>query len=1333
MDTNTQATRDRGTAIAAALRQINPIADVHVVKDPKQESRYTAFIAVSRLISGKEILKKIDQVLAELEVKLELCLVTNIPYTREGAVDQEQLDRARPASQFALPEETGAATAPGRADGQDLGVSASERASNGMEKRPGPPALPSFLDGGPRLDSQPSAWRLNEILHRAATEASGRGIRFIGADGLEERLTYSQLYELAQKVAAGLSRIQHASGGFAIIAIESKKEFLLAFWGCVLAGLVPLPCAVPSMAESNDWMRLKAGWQLLERPPIITAQEHVPVLGPLIHDLQPSGRLLEVESLAQTSREYLRPIPHTVDNVALLLMTSGSSGPPKLVMQTHRALRAYCSESSHHNGFTEQDVSLNWFPFDHVGGLVMFHLRDTWLACEQIQAPTAAVLARPLRWLDWIDRYRVSITWAPNFAFALVNQFEKEINTGTWDLSCMRFVLNGGEAIVPAQARRFLALLQPHKLPGTAMHPAWGMSETCSGVVYSDHFSMQARPEHGPYVAVGKPIPGFSFRVVGPAGQVLPQGEAGELEVRGDSVTIGYYRNKAANEESFSPGGWFRTGDLATVREDQLFIVGRSKDILIINGRNYACGEIEAVVEQVPGVLPTFAAAVGLRVSEGATERLGVAFSATSDDPQQRDETLEKVRRALVEKFQCAAPVIVCVETSDIPKSSAGKIRRAEVREKIEQLWRASKTQSAAHPQAGVQETAGVEQATVPSMDIVEKALPFPEVARQIWRPRRAAVAEGDASRDFLVVASDPRVTRDAAAVAAGNGSVVCIYADPADKPLERAFHLVDLRSEENWTPVLRKFILNSPAPKSILFVLDSFPEATGQSLLSPGIQGGLRSLNAMICSLSKSRLDQRVRLYVIGGPGLAGREGASASNAGALASLGAWLKSTAAELPWLVSTLVSLPGPLSKKDAQACLAEELRALDIQPEVAYARTERLVPALAAAVLDTPRSRIEKEGLYLVTGGLGGVGQYLSEHLLKKYAARLLLVGRTPAAQLRPQSASVLRKLQAHQAVLYRAIDKLDIGNLGEARKAAEEHFKRPLRGVFHLAGVLGEGPLLKQSFSQIEEVLSPKVAGTNAVVELMADREAGLIVMFSSLNGLFGGAGVSAHAAASAYQLRFARDAGSSVPHDVYGIAWSVWKDTGQSQNRNDAELSAARGYINQSPAHALELFDFIVGQQPGHWVAGIDPRHPNIAWQYLQPPRYYEKRASETVLVARSSSPRNGAPVADIQASCLAGEDPEHLPLRDEVATRLREIWCEVLKLDDVGDEENFFDLGGHSLIVPRMLEETNNKLEAGIQTVDLFRYPTIQTLTERTMALLSQSGSRRHAVESL
>src|SRR5262249_49132295 len=149
-----------------------------------------------------------------------------------------------------------------------------------------------------------------------------------------------------------------------------------------------------------------------------------------------------------------------------------------------------------------------------VGGIVMFHVRDVYLRCRQVHVATQLVLRNPLKWLDLIEQFRATNTWAPNFAYGLINAQAEEIGKTRRDLSSLRFILNAGEAILPKAARRFRELLAPHGLPKTAMHPAWGMSETSSAVTYSDRFLLDATDDEDSFVEVGAPIPGTSIRIV---------------------------------------------------------------------------------------------------------------------------------------------------------------------------------------------------------------------------------------------------------------------------------------------------------------------------------------------------------------------------------------------------------------------------------------------------------------------------------------------------------------------------------------------------------------------------------------------------------------------------------------------------------------------------------------------------------------------------------------------------------------------------------------------------------------------------------------------------
>lgn len=264
-----------------------------------------------------------------------------------------------------------------------------------------------------------------------------------------------------------------------ILQLGDNSQLLPAFWGCVLTGGVPAPLAVPpTYAESSSGtQKLKDAWTLLDKPAVITDRGmHQEMLDWAKEQGLEGFRAIVVEDLlsAEADTDWHQSSP---EDLALLLLTSGSTGTPKAVMLNHRNIMSMVKGIIQMQGFTREDITFNWMPFDHVGGIGMLHLRDVYLGCQEINVSSETILMEPLKWLDWIDHYRASVTWAPNFAFGLVTDFAEEIKDRKWDLSSMRYMLNGGEAMVAKVGRRILELLEPHGLPADAIRPAWGMSE----------------------------------------------------------------------------------------------------------------------------------------------------------------------------------------------------------------------------------------------------------------------------------------------------------------------------------------------------------------------------------------------------------------------------------------------------------------------------------------------------------------------------------------------------------------------------------------------------------------------------------------------------------------------------------------------------------------------------------------------------------------------------------------------------------------------------------------------------------------------------------------
>ncbi|RFU39076.1 peptide synthetase, partial [Actinomadura logoneensis] len=592
---------------------------------------------------------------------------------------------------------------------------------------PPPPAAdrpPADLYGGDPVVPDGAPATLQEALAAAARLTPDHGTTYIRQGRPDSVQPYPELLAEAERVLTGLRAEGLRPGDAALFVFADNRAYITAFWGCVLGGFLPTPVAVASTyhKENEPNRKLHNAWELLGRPVIVTDAGTADALAG-VRDLwdEPGVRILTADDLLRNEPDH-DWFPATPDSPVLNLLTSGSTGVPKCVRHTNASIAARSLAVAERCGLTEADVSLIWMPFDHVT-VAMYNVRDVFVRCRHVNARTEHLLADPLLWLEWMDAYRVTNTWAPNFAFALVNEQAAELRGRSFDLSSVREMVNAGEPVVAATSHRFLELLAPHGLRADAMTPCWGMSETCSGVTYTrqsrddrtagtvaiDPASLGADvryldpdDEHAVVLStVGGPIPGVRLRVVGDDGEVLPEGRVGELRITGATMMSGYHANPEANREAYAEDGWFRTGDLAFVRDGEVVIAGRRKDQIIVRGINYLAHEIESVVARVDGVRVTFVAAVGLREPGAGSDRLVVFYVPETDDPAALARIAVDVRAVLGREAGLAADLLVPVTEAEFPKTGSGKIQRSALADRLRAGDFADRGTGAAEPPAG--------------------------------------------------------------------------------------------------------------------------------------------------------------------------------------------------------------------------------------------------------------------------------------------------------------------------------------------------------------------------------------------------------------------------------------------------------------------------------------------------------------------------------------------------------------------------------------------------------------------------------------------------------
>lgn len=1188
-------------------------------------------------------------------------------------------------------------------------------------------AGPSIAWGGEVLRGDGDAPRtLREALELVAQTMTERGITYVHADGCDEHHTYAELLGDARRVLSGLRGLGLRPGDSVMFQFPNNRNFVTAFWACLLGGFLPTPVSVaPGYTVENAVTRkLYNAWQLLDHPPIITNNDHYDGVSGLaelwgVNEL----RVATVGDL--TGSGDTSPYQGHHDDVVLNLLTSGSTGVPKCVQHTNRSLLARIWATAAANGFCPEDVGLNWMPLDHVGGIVMWHLRDAVLGCHHVSANIETFLGRPTVLLDWIQQYQVTNTWAPNFAFALVNEHETDIAQGSWDLSSMRHICNAGEAVVADIAHRFLRLLGPHGLARDVMYPCWGMSETSSGVTFSrldrddesvgtvrtDARSLGAQLRVTPansidattFTEVGPPIRGVGLRIVDTGGAPLPEGTVGSLQVCGATMMSGYFRNPVANEEAFTADGWFRTGDLGFLREGRLTITGREKDVIVVGGANYVNSEIEPVIERVDGVRVTYAAACALPNPESGTDQLGVFFAPVSDDPRDWPSVVREIRIRLSREVGLVPRIVVPLPSEEFPKTNSGKIQRAQLVRDLASGKFDGYLQRFAAAEAGEVSEPRFHTVTWRPVAFDDAPVELPNGPWLVIGGRdgdgglAAALVERlpDRHVDLVVVDGDALTT------ALANRPTVVVYAAglPAGSPTPDAAGL-NLAIDDVILSLLR-LIQTMPS--------DPYPEI---------IVATTRAVWA--------RVGDKVDCAKTALPGL--------------------IRTARAEA--IPMRHVDLPVTEANAHAEILIGEARRCSN-DPLVAYRDGVRLAPRLRSVVTDIDsRPGIEVGGRYLLTGGLGGIGFELAQYLLVAYQTKLLIIGRTPLSA-DSESHERYARLCELGDVRYSAVDVADTDAVGAAVRDAEVGWARSLTAVVHLAGAdvsnfwddLEGHRLVSESAEELGRMFRPKVLGTWALRDLLAERPDTPLVLFSSVNGYFGGTSFGAYAAASSFLDGFADHWGRELGRPVWCLAWSAWADVGMNRTSPTAVAAAARGFRTITADEGLAFFLSALSLEQVHLLVGLDPTA-----SYVRAELDLSELRSTEVIVAYTASaglPPGAVERAvaeagvDVAVSCIriaelprepgGGIDRPRLEAelarasrsdrhREEPATdlerRLADIWAEVLGAPLIGRCETFFELGGTSLRAAELVTKINSVLGTRLSARDLYEHPTVASL---------------------
>jgi acyl-CoA synthetase (AMP-forming)/AMP-acid ligase II len=521
-----------------------------------------------------------------------------------------------------------------------------------------------------RQDTEPAT--LVEMIERRARARPRRTAFFFG--GREHR--FDDIWRGAGRFASLLAGRGIGAGERVVLALPNGPEFFAALFGAQRAGAVPVPLFPESGVERIADLAGRCGARLAVVGEA-TAAELDAALGGSRTGGEPAAVVTPAEVAAQPARH--RPAPVGPDHPALIQYTSGSTGAPKGVVLTHRSLLTNVRQMIAGMEITAGDVFVSWLPVHHDMGLILMTLVPFYLGARLALLPSGLTDVR--RWLDAVAVHRGTFTAAPDFAYRLCLRAVRD--PSRFDLGSLRVALNAAEPVRAETIRRFEAAFGLDRV----MAAGYGLAEATVGVSMQPPGTPPVVSERG-FVAIGRPFPGVEIEI-DPAVDRPPlhdgeaSGEVGELVVASPAVCAGYFDDPQATAALFARPGAIRTGDLGyRSPAGEVFVVGRSKNVILQAGRNLAPQEIEEAVERLGFVRR--AAAVGIDRGRAEGEQAWV-FAELRRAARPPAAELAEMARQVVESFHRRLGVrpgrVVLLAPRSIPRTANGKLRHAALRE----------------------------------------------------------------------------------------------------------------------------------------------------------------------------------------------------------------------------------------------------------------------------------------------------------------------------------------------------------------------------------------------------------------------------------------------------------------------------------------------------------------------------------------------------------------------------------------------------------------------------------------------------------------------------